>query len=266
MNIRKGLWHSFLIAGLLTAAGCGQKGQMSAYPEFIDLFPREMVRFPPVIVVGRILSCVPVGSPRPSNWDGETPYQEYRTTVAVENVLNGSVKTATADVYFLKNIRIGGPARLGTQQYAGYWRIGDREMFFLQFDAGRLRTVCDTWAHCVIPVLTGRHSAFRPLANVGASIADIFFTRGDGASDAEIIEGLEHTTSFGFQFAPHFSAQKMEELVQRETPPVRKAVCHYVQMELQAGRNNVSLSAAVLAADPAFINAARICSADDVSR
>lgn len=118
ISVRKHLLNSSLILCLLAAAGCRRVDRMNAYPEFTDLFPADMVRFPPVILVGRILVCVPVGSPRPSIWDGDTPYQEYRTTVAVENVLNGTIQSPKTDVYFLKNLRNGGLKDLGQYKAA----------------------------------------------------------------------------------------------------------------------------------------------------
>ena len=262
ISVRQNLLKSLFIAGLLTSAGCGQTDRMNAYPEFIDLFPVDMARFPPVIVVGRILACVPVGSPRPSIWDGETPYQEYRTTIALENVLNGNVQTPTADVYFLKNLRSGGLKELGTLQNGGYWRIGDREMFFLQHDSGRLRTVCDTFAHCVVPVLSGWHQTFRRNANVGESVADILFTRGRGASDAQMIEGLEYATSVGSHFAPEFSMRKLEEIIQTETPLVRQAACKYLRMFSRSAPYNSHQNATLLTDDANFINAIQSCPAE----
>jgi hypothetical protein len=80
-----------------------------------------------------------------------------------------------------------------------------------------------------------------------------------------MIEGLEYATFLGFQFAPSFSAKKLEGIVQRETPLVRKAACNYVQMWSQAAQHNDSRAAAVLAEDPSFTNAMRVCSADSVS-
>jgi hypothetical protein len=175
------------------------------------------------------------------------------------------VTTSTTDIYFLKNLRNSGLKELGTVQHGGSWRIGDREMFFLQRDSGRLRTVCDTFAHCVVPVLSGRHISLKRPADVGESITDILFTRGEGVSDAEMSKAFEHATFLGFRFAPSFAAKKLEEIVQNETPLVRKAACNYVRMWNQAAQDNDSRPVAVLAENPSFINAMRVCSAGSIS-
>lgn len=260
--MRKKLVKYLLIGCLSAAAGCGRVDQMEPYPTFTDLFPADRVRFPPVILVGRVLSGVPIGSPRPSIWDGKTPYQRYRITVAVENVLHGSVPSRTVDIYFLKDIRAGGPPRLGTPQQGGLWRIGDREMFFLQRDSGRLRTVCDTWAHCVAPVLTGSHEGFQPGPNVGNALADILLTRGKGTSDTQMVESLEKAAFISFTFAPSFSIRKLEDLVQTETPPVRQAACKYLRMFSRSAPYNKPDYAKLLAADPNFIKAIAACPAE----
>jgi hypothetical protein len=259
--VRKKLFKSLLLGCLSTIAGCGRADRMEPYPEFTDLFPADMAAFPPVILVGRILAGVAIGSPRPSIWDGKTPYQEYRISVAIENVLHGSVPPQTADIYFLKNIRAGGPPRLGIPQQGGLWRIGDRKMFFLQRDSGRLRTVCDTWAHCVVPVLSGSHLGFQPRPRPGDALADILFTRGKGTSDAQMIEGLEKASFVGFHFAPNFSMRKLEDLVQTETPSVRQAACKYLRMFSRSAPYNNPDFAKLLAADPSFIKAIAACPA-----
>jgi hypothetical protein len=259
--VRKKFFKFLLLGCLSTIAGCGRAGRMEPYPEFTDLFPADRAGFPPVILVARILACVPVGSPQPSIWEGQPRYQEYRTTVAVENVLYGSVPGRRVDIYFLQSLIISGPPRLGTLQHGGLWRIGDREMFFLQRDSGRLRTVCDTWAHCVVPVLSGSHEGFQPGPTVGDALADILFTRGKGSSDAQMIEGLEKATFIGFHFAPNFSMRKLEDLVQTETPPVREAACKYLRMFSRPAPYDNPDYGKLLAADPDFIKAIAICPA-----
>ncbi len=231
---------------------------MEPYPRFIGLFDQG-TGFPPVILVGRILGSGRIGSPQPSIWDGATPYQQYRATIAVENVLNGSIPLGTAEIYFMINLRSGGHKGLGTINDGGSWHIGDREMFFLQRDSGRLRTICDSFAYnCVAPVLSGSHASIQGHRSVGNMIADIFLTRGEGASDAQMIKAMDRATFISFHFAPGYAMKKLEEMVQTETPPVRRAACQYLRVY---GRSLAydNPDKKVLPSDPDFVKALASC-------
>lgn len=247
-----------VIASLLVAASCGPGERMDPYPRFIGLFDQG-TGFPPVILVGRILASKRIGSPQTSIWDGETPYQQYRASVAVENVLKGSVPLREVEIYFLVNLRSGGHKALGTIKDGGAWRIGDREMFFLQLDSGRLRTICDSFAYnCVEPVLSGSHASIQGHTAVGDMIADIFLTRGKGASDAQMIEAMDRATSISFHFAPSYSMKKLEEMSQTETPPVRQAACEYLRAYgRSAAYDNPDKK--VLGSNPDFVKALASC-------
>jgi hypothetical protein len=232
---------------------------MEPYPRFIGLFDQG-TGFPPVILVGRILDSRRVGSPRPSIWDGAAPYQQYRTTVAVENVLNGSISLGTVEIYFMVNLRSGGHKGLGTINDGGSWRIGDREMFFLQRDSGRLRTICDSFAYnCVEPVLSGSHASIQSHTSVRDMIADIFLTRGKGASDAQMIKAMDRATSVSFRFAHEYSMKKLEEMVQTETPPVRRAACQYLRAYSKSAPYDDPNYKRVLTSDPEFVKALSTC-------
>ena len=255
----KNLFILLLTGFLMTFVGCAREKGMDAYPEFTDLFPTEMARFPPVILVGRILSGEMVGSPQPSIWGPSNLYQKCRTTVAVENVLNGGQQSGTVDIYFLKDVRASGPPRLGTVRQGGHWQIGDREMFFLQRDSGRLRTVCDTFVHCVVPVLSGRHDSFQPSQNIGESIAEILFTRGKSTTDDQMIRGLDNASFLGSHFAPLFSIHKLEQLVKTETPAVRQAACKTLRQSNRSAPFDNPSYAQLLARDPEFLRAIAVC-------
>jgi hypothetical protein len=249
----------FMVSCLLTVASCGPTKRMEPYPTFIGLFDKGPDFLPPIILVGRILASTRIGPRRLSIWDGKTLYQEYRTTVAVENVVKGELPSGTAEIYFLVNLRGGGRKILGTLNDGGCWHIGDREMFFLQRDRGRLRTICDTFAHdCVLPVLSGSHTSIQPHRWVGDAIAEIFLTRGKGAADAQLIEGMDEATSISFHFSPSFSMTKLEEMVQTETLPVRQAACEYLRMYSRSATYN-NPDKKILTSNPDFSKAISRC-------
>lgn len=233
---------------------------MDPYPNFIGLFEDGVPRLPPVILVGRILNSVGMGSRQLSIWDGDTPYQQYRATVALENVLNGSVPLGTVEIYFLVNVRSGGHKVLGTTKDGGSWHIGDREMFFLQRDSGRLRTICDSFAYnCVIPVFTGSHESIQPHPWAGDTIADIFLTRGKGTSDAQMIEGMNRGTSISFHFSPSYSMTKLVQMAQTETALVRREACKYLRSYSKSAPYNNPDYKKVLSTNPEFVKALSTC-------
>ncbi len=69
---------------------------------------------------------------------------------------------------------------LGMYGEGGIWHMGDREMFFLRNDSGVLRTICDTWNTCVVPVFSGAHPGFKPDPGkpLAEAIIDLLLTRG----------------------------------------------------------------------------------------
>ena len=248
---------SLILACFLVMSGCRRAPQMEAYPPLTDLNFTHMRDLPQVILVGRILSCSRIGSPRLSIWFEDIRYQQCRAKIVVESVIRGTSIPKTTDIYFLVDTSSGGRARLGTIDTGGTWQVGDRELFFLQRDSGRLRTVCDTFAHCVVPVFSGFHASLPPRQNVGEVMADLLFTRGQGASDAQMIKAMDKASWIGFAFAPEFSMRKLEELVQTETPPVRQEACKNLLLESQAyDRPEFTKT---LPHDPKFIRAMEAC-------
>ena len=230
MNRHQQIWISAYICCLLAIAGCSSSKQLDPYPYFIDLVGAGISSFPPVILVGRIISSVKVGSPRLSRWDRDQLYQQYCTRVAVEKVVNGDVQSKTAEIFFLKNIRSQGLTQLGTRDQGGVWELGDRELFFLQYDSGQLRIICDTYSHCVIPVFNDSTQNVRTERNVADTATSILFARGKQTTDAQMIKSLENAVWFGLRFAPSFSLTRLEQIIQSEPPAVRQAACESLPM------------------------------------
>jgi hypothetical protein len=175
----------------------------------------------PIIVVGKILSATDVGASHPSKWYPDDTIQLHRVRVKIENVLRGDVTGDIAVYYFASVGPIGGPARLGMFNQAGRWHIGDREMFFLRWDSGVLRTICDAYAACVISVFSGAHPEFRvaPGRPISHAIIDLLLTRGEGCNDDQMVRAIERSDAE--HFSKEYTIKKLEELATTETPEVR---------------------------------------------
>jgi hypothetical protein len=178
-----------------------------------------------MIVVGRILEYSDVGRPHPSKWIPNFPVQLGSIKIQVENVLQGEDTRGDISVFFFRYLAISeGAPRIGVRGRGGTWRIGDREIFFLQRDSGVLRTVCDGWAHCVMPVLTGAHPEFKSNPNSSnTAIIDILLTRGEGCSDQQMVDAISQFRAY--DYGPDYTIKKLNEIARTETPKVRKAAC-----------------------------------------
>ncbi len=180
-----------------------------------------------IIVVARILSNPEkIGRPRPSNWDQTFPVQLYRARVKVENILKGDTASSDTAVYYLRSLgAMVGPARLGMAGTGGTWRTEDRELFFLSDDSGVLRTICDTWNTCVVPVFSGAHPGFKPDPGkpLAEAIIDLLLTRGQDCSDQQMVQAI--SKSGAENFSREYAFKKLRQLATDETPAVRKAAC-----------------------------------------
>jgi hypothetical protein len=172
--------------------GCEPSSNVIPYPPFIDLPRNERVAAIPIIIVGRVMSSRPVGAPHKDGWGSNHDFQLHRAVVQVENVLRGRVAIGTLDIYYFMDLRAAGMRRLGTIQDGGSWHEEDREMFFLQENYGLLRTVCDTYAHCVLPVYSGRHDSAEPKSEawIGDAITDILLTPGKNSTTNEMVQAI----------------------------------------------------------------------------
>jgi hypothetical protein len=218
--------------GLLVCAflftACDRPPAISDYPPFVDL-PFDQVIAVPVILVGRIVSYAKVGRPGPSRWGTSDLMQLNRITVRVENVLQGDVSPGILPIYYFINLRRStGPAMLGMDGMHGTWHIGDRELFFLQRDTGVLRTICDNYAHCVIPVLSGSHAdvQFDASKPITKRIVDILLTRGEGCTDQDWIKAIEKDGDRAFLFDREYTIKKLQLLSASEMPGVREQSCN----------------------------------------
>ncbi len=185
-----------------------------------------------VILVGRILGASSVGRPRQYEVEGISKQaQLFRVTVAVENVLKGTVSAGNAAIYFFMpaGSHDGSPL-LGMVGQRGSWNVEDLEMFFLNHDSGVLRTICDFYHHCVVPVRSCDHPGFRPEPGkpLADAIIDLLLTRGRNCGDQQMVEA---TSKFNEEnFDRQYAFKKLRQLAAEETPPVRDAACHWLSL------------------------------------
>lgn len=71
---------------------------------------------------------------------------------------------------------------------------GHSELFLLQRDRAKLRTVCDGWRSCIFWVRTGAHNNFKsdPLLPIQENIVRLLLSRGDYTTDKELLDAIYH--------------------------------------------------------------------------
>ena len=137
-------------------------------------------RSAPIVVVGVVQSDTVVLRPVPMHSDRSTPLQMRRMHVAVENVLRGDVQGRHVEIYYFT--WAGG---FNGPQPLGMWKVGSRRVLWLRRDGGVFRTACDGWDRCTWGVYSGSHPHLKIKQGepVERALADVVFTRGDGAID-----------------------------------------------------------------------------------
>jgi hypothetical protein len=200
----------------LLVAGCSIVPQLTPYSM---QEPYEQIFNAPIVVVGVLLADTRVGQPIPSQRNGGYPMQLCRLTVHVENALRGQLSDGTTAVYYFT--LAGG---INGSRPLGQWD-GNRRILWLRQDSGVLRTACDGHDLCTMPVKSGAHLLYKadPQKPLGYSLADIFFTRGDGTTDADFALGVDwgapSTVPEPYLF------EKLRRLAATEVPVVRDAAC-----------------------------------------
>lgn len=214
---RKLVWYLF-IGTLCVCIGCERGGnQMAPLPPHFNVSSPDQV---PMILVGQVLeSSHAAGPPQRSQWDGRLT-QLWKVRVRVERVLQGQVQPKEVDIFYFPDMDAGDSpvARVLRDLY-----VGHSEIFFLQRDHGKLRTICDGWRTCIIWVRTGSHYNFKtePGLPIEDAINRLLLSRGDHGSDEQMIDAIYHP-EWRWGTIPVFDALK--ELAAREKSPSVKAV------------------------------------------
>lgn len=221
---------------LAVGAGCGAPRLIDYKPTHSDSEYRQQIFSSPIVVVGVIESDTLVRNRVPSHWDRQALLQFRKLKIRVENVLRGDSVPTTATVYYFTWAgAFNGPRPLGFWTAEGSSTPTKRRVFWLKLksDSGVLRTACDGWDDCTMPVASGAHPNYKPEAGkpLGYALADILFTRGEGATDAEFAAQLEWGAP-GTIPEPHL-IEKVKQFAATDVPVVRAAACellsHYRQ-------------------------------------
>jgi hypothetical protein len=210
-------WKHTCTALLLVMSSCGRPPRLTDYDANADylteIFPA------PVVVVAVIDSDNLVRKPIPSRRTPGLLLQLRRVDMRVENVLRGSVpKGLTTIYYFAWNEFSGGNIPLGA------WKPGDRRIFWLRQDAGVLRTACDA-RDCTMPVYNGAHPQYEADQHkaLGYALADIWFTRGQSATDADFAKQVDW--GYPSTVPEAYVVENMRRLAATESALVKAAAC-----------------------------------------
>ena len=220
--MRRLLLAAYLLLG--TDAGCGPSRLIDQKLTHTDSEYLDRIFSSPIVVVGVILSDTLVRRPVPSHWDAQTLLQLRKLKIRVENVLRGDVIPGAATVYYFTWAgAFNGPRPLG------FWVTGratvSRRILWLRHDSGVLRTACDGWDYCTMPVGSGAHPQYKPDPKrpLAYALADIWFTRGEKTTDADFARQIDWGAPSTVPEAYLF--EKLQQLAATEVPAVRTAAC-----------------------------------------
>lgn len=177
-----------LVAAFCVFSGCECERRMAALPPHFAAYAPNQV---PVILLGEVLeNSHPVATAEKSEWDGGRPVQMWSVRVKVEQVLQGEVAGKDADIFYSPDRGMGDSA---VARVLGNLYTGHSEIFFLQRDNGKLRTICDGWRSCIIWVRTGTHYKSRPeLGPIEEVLVSVLLSRGDHTTDSQLPDAIYH--------------------------------------------------------------------------
>jgi hypothetical protein len=182
--------------------------------------------------VGRVLQSERIAKDIHSPWNGDqrNNYDLHRARIEVETVLAGTVKRGKLNVFFYRSTNPVGLKLLGTVDDGGSWQVGQREMLFLQANNGYLRTVCDTYAHCAIQVLSGSHSSLSgPGTWIGQKIVDVLLTRGEGVTDEAFAQAVNRSSGAAYDFDRMHTMEVLRQNAASDKPAIRDAALAALQ-------------------------------------
>jgi hypothetical protein len=186
---RNGRWAAGLIAAvsICISLNCVLTPDMSPLSPSFSIFELNNV---PLIVVGQAVEkCHPVGPVSESRWDGR-PVQLWKVRIKIEQIVQGQMPDKSMDVFYF--VDLGGST--GPWSHLVNIQAGHSEIFFLQKDGNRWRTICDGWRTCVLWVRTGTHYNYKldRRLPVESLLTNLLLSRGDQTSDAQMIDAIYH--------------------------------------------------------------------------
>jgi hypothetical protein len=217
---RGGLPVAIALLGMVTAC-C--RPQMTEFPARYSIDSPQAIEAVPVILVGLVLvGSHPAGPLHPSRVDPHVLTQLHQAKIRVENLVQGDVaQNDEINIFYSLDA-----VNLGSSASFLYFSRGDRRLFFLERDAGKLRTIYDTWNTCVLPVFSGFHPNFKrdPHQPATEAIVDLLLTRGEGATDKDMVKAVREVGNFD-RFGDELQLKALQQIAREETPPVRHEAC-----------------------------------------
>jgi hypothetical protein len=226
---KKWLQQSSLPLALLAftaSLGCCPSPQMTEFPARYNNKVPEQIMQVPIILVGLVLTnATQVGDFHPSRIEGNAPIRGLRSRIRVENVLQGNVSQGEVDIFYFI-----GTDSLGSSAGILNLPAGVRRIFFLQRDGGKLRTIYDNWDLTVEEVYSGAHPSFKrdPARPITEAIVDLLLTRGEGATDKDMIEAVYWVGGRMGIFGRETVIKRLQQLSREETLPVREEACYFL--------------------------------------
>jgi hypothetical protein len=161
----------------------------------------------------------------------------------VEQVIQGEVPFQEMDIFYFVDWGSGSSssARLVDIQQ------GHSELFFLQKDGGKWRTICDGWRRCVLWIRTGTHHHFKvdPNLPIQQIFTDLILSRGEHTSDAQMIDAIYHI-DMRWGTAP--AINRLEQLSKEDPSPQVRAVAFEMWRKLHGyyGKGDLAMPQDVL--------------------
>ena len=209
----------FLAAAFCACSGCERKFPMAPFPSRFSRFSIFNLPKVPLILVGQALeNCHAAAPPEYSGLD-HRPYQLWKIRVKVEQIVQGEVQSKNVDVFYFVDMGPGSSAWSHLQNiYQGH-----SEIFFLQEDGSKLRTICDGWRSCVLWVRTGTHYQSKIDSNLPIEdiLVNLMLSRGDHTSDEQMIDAIYHPEG-RWGWAPVIN--RLQQLTKEDPSPRVRAV------------------------------------------
>ncbi len=217
--------YLFITTVLFACSGCEREFPMAPFPRRFSVFNLPKV---PLILVGQALeNCYPAAPPAYSGLDGK-PYQLWKVRVKVEQVVQGEIQPKSMEVFYFVDMGFGS---------GGWSRLmdiyqGHSEIFFLQKDGSRWRSINDDCRNCVLWVRTGTHYQYKidPNLPIEDILVNLLLSRGDHTSDGQMIDAIYHPEKH-WGSAPVIN--RLQQLASEDQSPRVRAVALEELQKLQ---------------------------------
>ncbi len=181
----------------------------------------------PIVLVGLVTGVNAVGAPRQARRSPGTLLQLTRVELHVENMLRGKVESRNIKFYFF-GFSDKNPAYIGLPRYQV--AIGERRIFFLTTELGRLRSVGDVLDY-TLPVASGFHENIRaePEVPLRLSIPEVLLSVGKGSNPRAMSATLSILCPVSDYLAPQTTTVRLlKDLISGSDKGLAAASCLYL--------------------------------------